>query len=138
MRGASKSETTLSCAFMVIASVVMPPWCPPGHVGAVGRGLPARVCYVRVRVGSIVPPPTLSGEQVRDSELSWVSARPGPYCMIVCICNLFMHLQSLYVKQRPHKQIWLRSTIYLCNGRSCARLLLQRTMTNVRTSKLAA
>jgi hypothetical protein len=40
---------------MVITSVVMPPWCP--HVGAVGRGLPARVCYVRV--GGIVPPPTL-------------------------------------------------------------------------------
>ncbi len=63
------------CASMVIASVVMPPWCP--HVGAVGRGLPARVCYVRVGVGSavyIVPPPTLRREQVRDNELSWVSA----------------------------------------------------------------
>ena len=27
------------------------------HDGAVGRGLPARVCHVRVGVGSIVPPP---------------------------------------------------------------------------------
>ena len=45
------------------------------HGGAVGRGLPARGCYVRVGVGSAVSSRLLlSGrEQVRDNELSWVS-----------------------------------------------------------------
>ncbi len=38
------------------------------------RGLSARVCYVRVGVGSIVPPPTQREQvTVRDNELSWVS-----------------------------------------------------------------
>ncbi len=62
---------------MVIASVpvAMPPWCP--HVGAVGRGLPARVCYVRVGVGSIVPPSTLRQRARADNDLKLflVSAR---------------------------------------------------------------
>ena len=46
------------------------------HGGAVGRGLPARGCYFRVGVGSAVSSRLLlSGrEQVRDNELSWVSA----------------------------------------------------------------
>ena len=45
------------------------------------RGYPARVCYVRVGVGSIIPPPSPTLRQrarVLDNELSWVSAsKPG-------------------------------------------------------------
>jgi hypothetical protein len=73
------------------ASVVSPCRC----VGAEGRQrcssavlmvrrfeVPARVCYVRVGVGSAVSSRLLlSGrEQVRDNELSWVSAsQPGSF-----------------------------------------------------------
>jgi hypothetical protein len=48
--------------------------------GAVSLGLPARVCqcYVRVGVGSFVPPPTLRlRAKVRDNELKLESASPG-------------------------------------------------------------
>ncbi len=46
------------------------------NVGAVGRGLPARVCYVRVGVGSIVPPgpPTLrqrASAKVRSGQVCY-------------------------------------------------------------------
>jgi hypothetical protein len=73
----------LSSASMVIASVVMPPWCP--HVGAVGRGLPARVCYVRVGVGSIVPPPTLRQRASADNELILMSAKLREQMLKACL-----------------------------------------------------
>jgi hypothetical protein len=88
---------------MVIASVVMPPsrCCP--HVGAVGRGLPARVCYygVRVGVGSIVPVPTLRQRASAENELKLESARPG----VISNAHLFKFTGKSQVNRNHRSKI---------------------------------